>query len=88
MRAIRAHMAAQGIKVPELALRTGIKKQNLYDRFSGRTAMDLDDLEKIAVALGTTAVALLRDIDEVLHASRWTPARPGQDRRHLERIPA
>ena len=55
--AVRVEMARQGITQTRLAELTGLSQAYISRRMTGDTALDIDDLDKIATALQVPAAA-------------------------------
>jgi transcriptional regulator with XRE-family HTH domain len=56
---IRAELGRQNISRTELARRMGVERMWLYHRLSGSTLLRVDDIERIAAALGVPVAQLL-----------------------------
>lgn len=52
-------MARRRVTVPRLAVQTGMSPAYLYRRLSGETALDVDDLGRLAAALDVSVISLL-----------------------------
>lgn len=52
---VRAAVAAKGLSSPSLSLATGISRQTLDRRLSGKSPFNIDELARIASAIGCTA---------------------------------
>lgn len=59
---LRAQLARRRISASELARRIGWKQPYMARRIDGRVALDLDDLELIAQALGIAVTDLLPEV--------------------------
>lgn len=55
--AVRVEMARQGVTQTRLAELTGLSQAYISRRMTGDTALDVDDLDKVAAALGVPAAA-------------------------------
>jgi len=55
---IRALLGRRQLSASELARRMGVSQRYMSRRITGETALDVDDLEKIAAYLGVEVVAL------------------------------
>lgn len=56
---LRAELGRQNINRVELARRLGVERNWVHYRFSGETPLRLDDLQRIADALGVSIAQLL-----------------------------
>jgi transcriptional regulator with XRE-family HTH domain len=52
-------MARRRVTVPRLAVQTGMSPAYLYRRLSGETALDVEDLDRLALALDVSVISLL-----------------------------
>lgn len=83
---IRVMIARRNISAAELARRTGITQRSISRITTGEKGIDMDDLEKIAAALGVEIAALLpattgtRGINQIQSAAvaRATPVSVGR----------
>lgn len=84
---IQALMIERGLKAPELARKAGLGPTGIYDIFSGKSGSPtVDTVEKIAKALGVTAVRMfMTPQDDVLfrQIALIFPQLPEEDRRRL-----
>lgn len=60
---IRAELARKSFTQEQLATHLGVSRSSLNQRLGGRTALDLDEIEKIAKALGIEPARLLSTDD-------------------------
>lgn len=58
---IRAEMARQRLTQNAVAVEVGMSPAAISQRLSGKTAISVDDLVRLARALNVTAEALLKD---------------------------
>jgi len=66
-KAIRLHLAAINKKQTWLAAQLGVSAFWISRRMSGAVNFDLEDLDRIATALGTTLADLLADAEKIAH---------------------
>ncbi|KGH48248.1 hypothetical protein IN07_03335 [Modestobacter caceresii] len=56
---VRRRLEERGWSGRELSRRTGISQRSVVDKLAGRTAFDLDDVQKVSAALEVPVVDLL-----------------------------
>lgn len=64
-RAIRGLMAEQGMTQTQLASEAGITRSSLVKKLRGEVAISVDDLDRIAWALGVQVSTILRNAERI-----------------------
>lgn len=89
---VRALLARKRISATELARQMGVSQAYVWRRLDGRTAFDLDDLERVALLLGVPILTLLpadlKDPQTIVGLLRPADRMSARKRRPVDNRPA